>query len=478
LAGCAQPGSPQEESLSLTIGSDVDRLAGQYDPRTAASYAFDIRGAYDTLFNLGTDFEVIPNLGTAYEVSDDRKSMTITLRDDVQFVDGTPLDAEAVVEFLTRASTDQGSGYVYFTEQYGAGYEVVDATTILVTTTSPITYSNFFDDLMLALPIGNPAALDDPSLATTPNGTGAYTVVENVPGVSVTLERRSEYWNDEAYPYQTVEVLAFEDDVAKLNALKSGQIDAARLGLSLAEEAVGAGFHLDQGSETSVVLWIADRGGSIVPALGDLRVRQAMAYAFDRATINSSLNYGFGKVSSQPFAAGSVEYVDGADDMYAFDLERAKDLMADAGYADGFDLTIPLISGNGGPWAPIIQEYLGDIGIRVEFDEDVDGSKTFGGTSPVVLWNGKASRMVPNYLARAATFPSLPYADPEREALIADLESGTQEQADDAVDALGEYSMEEAWFVVVSTVSTTWLSDGVRHDVDQDFLWTFSPLTE
>jgi peptide/nickel transport system substrate-binding protein len=214
---------------------------------------------------------------------------------------------------------------------------------------------------------------DRESLEETPVGSGPYVIDEYSPEIEASFVRNPDYWNPGAYPYDTVTLKPFADSVAALNALKSGQIDATSLETASAIEAKASGFRINEGTGRFATLQIRDYKGIVQPALGDKRVRQAMNLAFDREAILENINLGLGSVSSQPFTEGQYEWVPDGDARYAYDPERARELLAEAGYPDGFTITIPTSPASGmSAYEPIIQQSLADIGITVEFETHVD----------------------------------------------------------------------------------------------------------
>lgn len=215
--------------------------------------------------------------------------------------------------------------------------------------------------------------------------------MSEVASSSVKLVRRDGYFQPEIYPYDEIEIIQHADSVAALNALKSGQIDTAFLSLALADEAEASGFRINTGWGTVMSLYIDDHNGKLDPAWGDVRVRQAISYAFDRVAINDSVYFGYGAVSSQPYSPGQPEYIEGADDLYAFDLDKALELLADAGYPDGLDIdiTIPTMAGATTDIEPIVQQALSELGIRVTYEAHTDIYELIG------VWN---SAKYPIYL--------------------------------------------------------------------------------
>jgi peptide/nickel transport system substrate-binding protein len=476
VSGCAA--TPEDEGPnSIRIGVDALFLQGTYDPATAFIFALDTSGVYESLLIRDPKTgRYGPNLAVSYELSDDRRTITFELRDDVTFVGGQPMTAEAVAEYLTLVAADEGAGaYATLTTQNAATFRATGPTTLEVTASSAVDVPGGVLPLLESMPIADPSSMEDrEAAATSPKGTGPYLVEEVVPEVSVTLVRNPEYWDPERYPFDEVTVFRFDDDVAKLNALKSGQVDAASIGLNLAEEGVANGLTATQSAIGRLTgLWIADRGGAIVPALADVRVRRAIALAFDREAINDSLNHGYGAVTSQAGVPEVEAYVPGGDDRYGYDPEQARELLAEAGYADGFDITIPITPFAGiNEWAPIVQQSLADIGIRVTFEEFGDVGAFFGaalsGEYPVILYREQPIAAIWVFFSPTAVFNHPTYDD----AVVADLwktltVTGTSEEAVQAQRDIAARALDQAWLAVIANSNNLWLSrPGFTVDVD------------
>jgi peptide/nickel transport system substrate-binding protein len=476
MTGCTA--SPADEgTTSIRIGVNPSNLAARYDPATAFIHATDTSGLYESFFTGDTKTgELEPLLATSYELSDDRKTLTVELRDDVKFVGGDPMTADAVVEFFNLLAADEESGLFTPAADFGATFEATGEYSIKVTTTGPMDVPGVgLYYFVLGTHIANPKSMADrEAAATSPQGTGPYLVDEIVPEVSVKLVRNPDYWNPEAYPFDEVEILAFDDDVARLNALTSGQVDAASLGLSFAQEATEADFNvnLSPNGGRFTALWIADRAGTIVPALADRRVREAMQLAFDREAINETINQGYGLVTSQLGNPATDEYVEGGDDRYGYDPERARELMAEAGYADGFDLAIPSTTFLGvNAWEPVVTQSLADIGIRVTIDSYADAGAWFteamSGRYPVIMYSEQPGDALRVFLTPDALFNGTKYMDPViAEAWDAVL-TGTTDEMKAALTQIGERTLDEAWMVVFASTPVLWFSrEGITVEVD------------
>lgn len=463
VSACAEPGEPPASS-AITIA--VPAISENYDPFNGAHLfnSFNVQAVYDPLFvkdPLTVTYQ--PRLATEWTVSEDRHSIRMTLRDDVDFADGTHMDAEAVETYFDDLLASEGFVWrIRIVDTYGTEFTAVGEYELEITTTATIDYRLF--DQLSHTPVASPAAIDDlGSLAMNPIGSGPYRIDEFTPGISISLVRNENYWDQDAFPFDTVTLKTFSDSVAALNALKSGQIDATLLDIPLAAEAEAEGFAIHEGKGQYRTLVILDRAGKIQPALADVRVRQAMNMAFDRETIAETVDVGYGSADSQVFTPGQAEYLDGVDDPYPFDPEKARELLAEAGYPDGFVLPIATTP-NTDDIEPLVEQALTDIGITVEWQNFTweQWGEDFlprlqKGEFPVLLFRDFFVNTTTNYLKPTGVLAGWPI-DPTMSELIDTISSGSDEESAAASQELGRVINDESFVVVISRPAIMWVS--------------------
>jgi peptide/nickel transport system substrate-binding protein len=175
-------------------------------------------------------------------------------------------------------------------------------------------------------------------------------------------------------------------------------------------------------------VYFADRGGSVVPALGDVRVRQALNYAIDREAIASSIYGEFGTPTSLYVPEGMEGYQEELQDTYPYDPEKAKELLAEAGYPDGFSFTLLVQPGvdAGDLLAAAISEQWAAIGVDVELkapptfaDFNTDFySNQYGANT--LTFDYAAQNIATNALASAAGgYNTFKFIDAEADDLLA-----------------------------------------------------------
>lgn len=403
------------ESAPSTPETDPDAVLrymyykspGSFDPHKATS-GFDnapLFLVYDRLVHQSPTGEAVPGLATEWTFSDDVRTLTMTLREDVTFHDGTPFDAEAVKANIERAKTVEGSAVASEMTNIET-VDVIDEHTVALNLTKPAVST----PLLLSDRAGamiSPAALDAPDLGVHPVGAGMYQVSEDYQtGVSISLARYDDYWDPEANLLAGVEIDFNADATARLNAVRTDAADVAGINPDQIEQAESAG--LDVVSGFDLTFGTLTFNPDLLPALQDERVRLAINLAIDRQAIVDGIFFGEAVPASQPFPEGYFAHSDEAAD-YEYDLDRAKALMAEAGWEDGFDVVLrgvpdPIRTRTG----EAVAGQLAEINIRAEVvptESNVQAQMYITDkTAPAQnnAWSGRADpalTLAPNYLA-------------------------------------------------------------------------------
>jgi peptide/nickel transport system substrate-binding protein len=314
---------------------------------------------FDTLLVREPNGEIGPNLATEWSYNADASVLNLKLREGVSFTDGTPFNAEAVKANIEYLKT--GAGQNSFMAAPISQVEIISDFEVNLHLGEPD--PSLLQNLaVVGGAMASPAILGVEGSANNPIGSGPYVYdVDNSSiGRQYVFNRNADYWNAEAFPFERVTITPISDGVARLNALKSGQIDA---GMSEARAVADA-----EANGLTVNLIIADREGKITPALADVRVRKALNMAFDAKSILEFVELGYGRLSDQIFPATSQAYVEELDEVYSYDPEAAKALLAEAGYPDGFELFMPETNAFTA-FHPIIEKFLNDVGITVKWEK-------------------------------------------------------------------------------------------------------------
>jgi peptide/nickel transport system substrate-binding protein len=296
---------------------------------------------YEPLMRFTSDGKFEAGLAESWGYTDKaNRVFQFKLRDGAKFADGTAVDAKSVVASLKyfRAS----AAYKSLLEAC-ADMAAVDALTVKITCTEPQPImASILSSQIFAGYIISPAGLaDTQKLLSGSYGAGAYVLdtANTVPGNIYVFKANPNYWDKAHQFYDQVRVTVIADRAASVKAVQTGQqAMGSGSAATVADAARQAGLGLAIGPIGAISWTIADRNGELVPALKDVRVRQALNYAIDRVAINKAIQGEWGEAGAVPLHKDELGYDKSLDDFYAYDPAKAKKLLADAGYPNGFDL--------------------------------------------------------------------------------------------------------------------------------------------
>ncbi|MEV7631866.1 ABC transporter substrate-binding protein [Microbacterium sp. NPDC089318] len=479
LAGCSSPDSSEgSASDDATVTLALNNTPASIDPASLSQSPDSIlwSAVYDRLITITPEGEYAPSAAESWEFNEDNTQLTLTLRDDLSFADGSAIDSSTVKATLDYVIATPGQAQSV--TSFISGVDAPDATTVVINLSSPDPM--LINSLATTLGvIGNPDDLGSDENASTPLASGPYEIDEDktVVGSSYVLERREDYWNADAFPYASFTVKAFADRQAMVNALQSGEIDLSYVGADQVGPFENDGYTITEvvGLGTTDII-IADRNGEMVPALGDVRVRQAINMAFDREKIVEQIQGGAGEPAFQEVYTTVPGFSEDLVDAYPYDPERARELMAEAGYADGFDVTIPSTFLSTQIDATVVQA-LADIGIRATLEvvqpQDL-GSVWASPKYAMGYWvagGSIAARSLLPHVSETGYFNPWKVTDPEVEELIARTGlATTDEEIEAAWQAVNTWAVENAVSAPISYVGSLVVArEGV------DYLGTVPP---
>ncbi len=301
--------------------------------------------AYDTLTHISpVDGSIQPGMATSWEWTDStRKTLRLTLRDGVKFADGTPLTGEAAAASFTSFLTAPGpfAALSYpIVSAAAAGANQVDITFAEALTDEYAAYL-LAGQSGISYLISPSAAKDRSTLTANTAGSGPYMLdpSQTTKGVKYVYVPNPNYYNQDAITYDKVVLQPMMDPSARLNAIRSGQVTwASNISTSDTAAVTSAGLTTSRGPlGTFAALALVSRDTG---PLADVKVRQALAFATPRADIATAL-YGADAVPTSSFVPEGAEGYNSADtDRYAYNKDTAKQLLAEAGYKDGFTITV------------------------------------------------------------------------------------------------------------------------------------------
>jgi peptide/nickel transport system substrate-binding protein len=449
---------------ALTLGIEVEKTS--WDPAQQISGGSSIltwQPVFDTLLRYGPDGSLSPNAAEEFSFNETNTVLTLTLREGMRFTDGVPVDANAAKASLEHFRDGTGPDAVRLA---GTEIAVVDDRTFTITSQSP----NLLLSTYLAWAPGilaSPASLGASDVATNPVGSGPYTLnrAESASGTSLVFERNQDYWNRDAYPKDRIVLRVMADETARLNALQSGQIDGAPITPASSNQAKRAGLYLLESKPVWAGLLIADRNGSIVPELADVRVRQAISMVFDRQAIVGAIYQGNGEAGNQIFNPQTPAYMTDILDRYPFDVDAAEQLMAEAGYADGFDIVFPEVPGYTDQYTSLVVQQLSLLDIRastVSVPRNQVLTRYLSGEFPMFAYalpSGTPMEVIQGYVIPDAIWNVFNSEDPELAPLLEQAQRVQSDAATEVYQAINKRITDQAWFAVFGYPSTFWAFD-------------------
>jgi peptide/nickel transport system substrate-binding protein len=362
----AEGGGAEEDDRDLTA---VLRYAGPNPPsrmdphRSTLSQDNDKHFlVYDRLVHQAPNGDPIPGLALSWEFIEDGTILRFVLREGVTFHDGEKFDAAAVKANIERAKTVEGGTQ--------AGDLRVVTEVVIV---DDFTVDFLIDGPAASLPLIlsdragamiSPAAFDNPDLDEIGVGAGMYRIVSHNVGSLIVMEAFEDYWDPEARPLAGFEYHIMPDPATRANAVQSGAVDWALIEADAYDRLIALP-DLVGGLFDDLAYPNQPLNRSRTP-LANVLVRQAINHAIDRQAMVNALLRGYGEACSQPWPRGYVAFNEEIGcDYYEYNPEKARQLLAEAGYPDGFELELLNTPPGGTPRTEAVVAYLDAIGIKV-----------------------------------------------------------------------------------------------------------------
>lgn len=420
----APSAAAEKNELVMALAVDPDGLDPQ---RTTAASTFQItNNIYEPLLTVTDQGELTGALADSWEVSEDGLTLTFTLRENAQFSNGNPCDAEAVIASFQRLKAEDSPRAADYANI--VSMEAADERTVVFTTETL--------DVAALSSFAYPwAAIVDVTVADTltnqPVGTGPYTLNQWIPQQSLSLTR------NETYPgtvnIDNIEFRMMPDAASQISAFQNGELDI----ISVSGDQVAAfennpDYNVIQAPANSLQLMAMNLDNE---ALADVRVRQAINYAVDKDALIETVWWGYGQKIGSHYPTVLKEYVNHSED-YTYDPDRARELLNEAGYGDGLTLQMYLPQNytayvNAGQ---VIADQLEQVGIHCEITivewatwlSDVYTNRQYdltvvghtGRLDPYVLLARYDSQSGENYFN---------YSNPEVDQLLSDYQSEQDE---------------------------------------------------
>lgn len=479
-----------QEPRTLTVGISADVTT--LDP-TVTSDTRETRikeNIFETLVRRSKDGGVVPALAESWSVSDDGLMWTFQLREGVRFHNGEEFNAETVKYSFERIFDPTIPSYEGY---WGTVDEVrIDGShqvTFVLSEPNPLMLTNIPGHFPM-VPQQYIEEVGAETFSREPIGTGPYRLTDWRRGERLVLEANPDYYLGEA-PYQRLVLRILVDEASRFAALLAGDVDiTGPLGLeqiTVAERAPGVRVSSAASLDRRFLRYRTE-----VEPFDDVRVRQALNYAVDKESIVEHVLGGYGR----PLASANVPAEWGYSELepYPYDPERARELLAEAGHADGFSFRMDYPEGRflkATEVAQAVAGYLSEVGVeanlnRMDYSNWIASAR--GQTvSPAYLafWAGggvfHASHPFAIDFACEGGSPnwSWTYCNEQLDARLQEaidaLSSNDEDQAREIFAELQHMAQEEApWLFLYVADITYGVSDDVDWDTDaNESLWFY-----
>jgi ABC-type dipeptide/oligopeptide/nickel transport system permease component/ABC-type transport system substrate-binding protein len=367
LLAASASGMSREAAAQDPLVLGVPLEPPNLDPTSGAAAAVDsvvYGNIFEGLVRITQSGDVAPALAESWDVSADGLVYTFRLRRGVRFHDGTSFDANDVKFSFDRALAPDSTNAQKALLSAISDVDVFDTHTVRLTLSRPSSSLLYFLGWGDAVIVAEESAAGN---ANNPVGTGPFRFSDWRRGVSIRLERNRDYWGVPARPGSVV-FRIIGDPAAAYAAMKAGDLDAYPnypAPENVAEFERDLNFKVVIGATAGKVIMAMNNGR---PPFDDPLVRAAVSHAIDRDAVIDGAMFGYGEPIGSHYSRQDRAWID-LTGRYPHDVGRARDLLAQAGYPDGFSVTLRLPPR---PYArrsgEVIAAQLARAGIRVEIE--------------------------------------------------------------------------------------------------------------
>lgn len=357
-SGGSEGNKSEGDSIVVGIQQDLDSL----DPYIATA-----AGTKEVLFNIfeglvkpNQNGELVPAVAEEYKVSDDGRTYTFKLRSGVKFHNGEEVTAEDV-----KYSLEKNAGLIEGSELIVSAFSVIESVNILDSSTVEIKLSEPDTEIIGYMTVAI-VPKDYTKQATAPVGTGPFKFESYAPGENFIITKNKDYYREEAYLDKVTFKIVTNSATAILE-LNSGSIDIYPYMTMDEADQLNDSFEILYGNTNLTQALFLNNA---VKPFDNTKVRQAMYYCLDRQAILDTVAGGHGTIiGSCMFPGFGRYYLDTSND-YSKDIAKAKELLKEAGYENGFEFTVKVPSNYQVHMdtALVIKEQLKDIGITMNIE--------------------------------------------------------------------------------------------------------------
>lgn len=377
MSACAAPGAGANSADDETVLRWAATLPAHWDPVVQGSgFDFNLTAlAYASLTEIDENGDAAPGLAESWDYNDEGTAVTFHLREGLVFQDGTPLDAEAVKLYIERAKTQENSAL--FGDLTSIDHVTADSETDVTVHLTQVDHQIPFLLGKRTAQITSPTAAEDPAaLDQWPVGAGPFTVVDYVPESHIYFEKNPDYWDADNIHIDRVELQTPPDASSLVAALSTGVYDLA-YGIPPSQHQAA----VDAGLDVAVHPVYAASNISLnvnKEPFDDPAVVEAVRHGIDREEFVEKATFGLGYATTQPFPDDYIAYDPESADLWEYDPELSRQILADAGYEPG-DLVVDLVVREDSVTNEIVQSQLAAIGISANISVAPDWATPFFG---------------------------------------------------------------------------------------------------
>lgn len=448
------------DGTTLTIAVDWDVAPRGYDGVDLGSELFPFYSTvYDALFMTDVNGDVVPSLVKEFSQNEETTNLVLSLHEGATFSDGSPVNAEAVKANLDRRGTNSAAGspianlnvFLENEEGYITDIEVTGEYDLTINFGQPTrTAHELFAD-SASLMVGPAGLADFSSMDDAPDGSGPYELVpgNTTRGNTYMVTKKADHWNADAFAYDNIVFDVIVDGQARANAVISGQADIAIDMDPGLLELVRSESTLGEVGGVMGSIPILDKTGEVQPEFANIEVRHAIAHAIDREKIVQALVPG-GRATSQMFPEGAEGYDPARDDLYGYDPDKARELMASVGLEDGFEFDF-VVLGTPSDFKLAVQQMLAEeINININWVTATATEQLFASTrtQPLIISPWALGNSPAGFIRGPVTNGFMNHQGASNEAIESVLGPALG-GAPPALAALNAAMADEGWWVTV-----------------------------
>ncbi|GIP22880.1 glutathione ABC transporter substrate-binding protein [Paenibacillus sp. J22TS3] len=333
-SGSAQTVSKNKKDIVIAINANFITL----DPHnTSDTHSITAaRTMYEGLMGFDKDMNVVPVLADSYKISDDGLVYTFTLKQNIKFHDGTDFNAEAVKVNLDRIRDEKNNLKMRKSFAKVTKVEAPDAKTVVITLSEP--YNAFLNKMAMAL-IVSPKALKEQAenIGKNPVGTGPFKFKEWVQGDRLVVVKNPDYWQKDLPKVESITFKPVPENGSRIAMLKTGEADFIYpMPTEQVSEVQGDSNIVIDKVDSTIVRYVTLN--TMKKPFDNVKVRQAINYAINKDAYIKVVKSGLGAKLDSTMSSKTQYY--SKQSGYDYDVEKAKSLLAEAGYPEGFTAEI------------------------------------------------------------------------------------------------------------------------------------------